>query len=66
MNISDIKKIYIQNAVLNNEKIQKILTQIEIDKNTTNSKNIEVEFINEINEIPTHYFDKKKVSNLKC
>jgi len=51
MNISDIKKIYIQKSVLDNQRIQKILPQF---------KNTEIQVINEIKEVPTHYIDKKK------
>jgi len=53
MNISDIKKVYIEKSILNNEKIQQILPQLL-------QSNIETEIIDDIKKIPTHYFDKKK------
>ena len=52
MNIVDIKKIYIQKSVVNNEKIQKLLNQLQ-------NSEIEIQIIDEIKEVPTHYFDKK-------
>jgi spore photoproduct lyase len=50
MNIADIKKIYVQRAILNNQKIQNVIAKTDV----------EVQLFDDIKEVPSHYFDKKK------